>query len=604
MVDEALTVIARALLKLAMRIFPVLPAALAAAIGFAAEAPVAWADSPVIMEGADEEMREAILDLLPDRETPTSLFEAERIAEEAATRARAWLRSEGYYAATVTPEASEEPAVARLIIAPGPRFLFNAPELTFVDTPPDTPSAAAARTALDVVRAGQPARAEAVLQAEAQALAALQSLGYADAQANDRRVVVDHATSRVTANFHFNIGTVARLGRVRAEPPDVFRPGFIADLQNWDDGQAYTPEALARLRRDLSATGAVSRVSTRLDAPDANGVRDVVLDLEPAKRHAYELGLGYSTTEGVGLQAEWTRRNFTGRADALTVEATLAELNQGVSVELARPHAAGLGHTVTFGAAAERETLEAYTRQGVSLYGSVDASSRLRVGQSYGLSLALDQYDDLQGSVRDAIVLSGFAALRNDSTGFSLDPRDGSIVELRVEPSVSTGDQTLGFVRATTEGRIYESFGREDAFTLAARIKTGWLEAVAGDPNDVPPDRRFYAGGGGSVRGYEYNSIYPEERDVLGLTPGGQGLLEGSIEARWRFAQRWGVAAFIDGGTAFDDWGEAGDLSFGAGFGVRYDLGFAPLRFDIAVPLDDDQSSEDFALYVSLGQAF
>ncbi len=42
----------------------------------------------------------------------------------------------------------------------------------------------------------------------------------------------------------------------------------------------------------------------------------------------------------------------------------------------------------------------------------------------------------------------------------------------------------------------------------------------------------------------------------------------------------------------------------GAGVGVRYNLGFAPLRFDIAVPLDDEFSSEDFALYISLGQAF
>jgi translocation and assembly module TamA len=61
---------------------------------------------------------------------------------------------------------------------------------------------------------------------------------------------------------------------------------------------------------------------------------------------------------------------------------------------------------------------------------------------------------------------------------------------------------------------------------------------------------------------------------------------------------------FIDGGTAYDDWSEAGDLSFGAGVGVRYDLGFAPLRVEFAVPLDDSESNDDFAVYISLGQAF
>src|SRR5690606_967568 len=135
--------------------------------------------------------------------------------------------------------------------------------------------------------------------------------------------------------------------------------------------------------------------------------------------------------------------------------------------------------------------------------------------------------------------------------------RDGSIVTVRLEPSVSAGDTTLGFVRAIGEVRAYESFGREDAFTLAARIRSGWLEPVAGSPDDVPPDQRFYAGGGGSVRGYEYNSIYPLERDTLGLTPGGQGLLEGSLEVRWRFGPRFGAAAFVDAGTAFDSWSDA-----------------------------------------------
>jgi translocation and assembly module TamA len=454
------------------------------------------------------------------------------------------------------------------------------------------------------VRSGAPARAADVLQAEGAAVTALQENGYADARAGERRVVVDHATNEVRAEFRIDAGNLARLGAVRAEPSGVFRPSFIADLQNWDDGEPYTPQAMARLRRDMTTTGAVAFASTRLAPPGPDGRRDVVLEIEPARRHAYELGVSYSTSEGVGFQAEWTRRNLTRRADSLVVTGTLAELQQSLTAELLRPHAAGLGHTVRFGASIGREDLEAYTRSGVAVYASVDASTRLRVGRGYGVSLSADQFDDLSGSVREAVVLSGFASVRNDSTEFTLDPTDGSIVALRLEPSISTGDVTLGFVRAIADGRIYESFGDDERLTFAARLRTGWLEAVSGDPNDVPPDRRFYAGGGGSVRGYAYNSLYPRERDVLGLTPGGQGLVEGSLEARWRSRGAWGAVAFIDGGTAFDDWSDAGDLSWGVGVGVRYNLGFAPLRADLAVPLDRDATSDDYALYISLGQAF
>jgi translocation and assembly module TamA len=587
-----------------MRAFPIVPAAFVAALGLVAESAPAAADSPVVLEGADEQMREAIHDLLPDRDRPTSLFDAERIAEEAAARTLAWLRSEGYYGAVVMPEASEAPAVARVIIEAGPRVEFEAPQITYAGTAPNNDAREAAALAIADINAGAPARAQAVLEAEAAALAALQDAGYADAVIGERRVVVDHAATRVSAEFRFEAGQIARLGGVRAEPATVFRPSFIADLRNWEHGEVYTPRAIARLRRDLTSTGAVSLVATRLAPPGLDGTRDVIVDVEPSRRNAYELGLSYSTTEGAGVAAAWTRRNFSRRADALTVSATLAEMQQGVSADWTRPHAAGLGHTVTLGAEAEREDLAAYTRQGIALYGSVDASPRLRVGRSYGLRLSADQYDNISGDVTEAVVLSAFGAMRHDTTEVRFDPRDGSIVEARLEPSVSAGSASLVFARAIAEGRIYESFGAEDRLTLAARVRAGWLEALSGSADDVPPDRRFYAGGGGSVRGYDYNSIYPRERDALGLTPGGQGLVEGSLEARWRFGEHWGAAAFLDGGAAFDNWSQAGDLSWGVGVGARYDLGFAPLRVDVAFPLDRDGASDDFALYISIGQAF
>jgi translocation and assembly module TamA len=592
------------LLRLAMRALPIVPAAFVAALGLTAAPMSASADTPVVIDGGDEEMRETISELLPDRDRPTSLFDAERIAEEAASRALVWLRSEGYYGAVVTPDAREEPAEARILIEPGARFSFDAPQIEFVGAAPDAAAALGVEQAITAINANAPARAEVVLTAEAAALTALQNAGYADAAIGERRVVVDHATSRVSTEFRFEPGARARLGAVRAEPADLFRPNYIGRLRNWDAGDVYSPEALSRLRRDLTSTGAVSLAATRLGPVNPDGTRDVIIDVEPARRNAYELGVAYSTTEGFGLEAEWTRRNFTRRADSLTVGVTLAELQQGVNANWARPHAVQLGHTLNIGVGVEHEDIDAYSRQGVAIYASVDASPRLKLGTSYGLRLSADQYDQTTGSIRDALVLSGFAAVRNDTTDRRLDARDGSLVELRLEPSVSTGDETLGFVRAIADGRVYESFGDNERITLAARLRGGWLEAVSGDPDDVPPNRRFYAGGGGSVRGYEYNSIYPRERDLLGLTPGGQGLLEGSIEARWRSSGPWGAAAFIDGGNAFDDWSDAGDLRWGVGAGVRYDLGFAPLRVDVAVPLDPEEAGADYALYVSLGQAF
>jgi len=581
-------------------------AALCAAgvVFWATAPPPADARSPVTIDGVDKTQREAILDLLADRDAPTTLFEAERISEEAAARALAWLRSEGYYDAEVTPEAQETPPVARLRIVTGARYKFVAPDLVFENAPPDAASADAARTALGHVAEGAPARAADVLQAEADAVAALQAAGYADAAAGQRRVLVDHATMTMKAEFHLNAGVVTRLGDVRIEPPTIFRHDFLVHLRNWRPGTAYKPDNLVRLRRDLSSTGAVSSVTTRLDPPNAEGERDVVIQVEPAKRNAYEFGAGYSTTEGASVDAQWTRRNFTGRADSLTLSTTLGELAQSATISWLRPHAAGAGRTRHTALTVLHEDTAAYSHRGVALSAGVDADRRLRLGFSYGAELSADNYNQIAGGVSNASVLSGFGDLRRDTTGDPLDARHGSILDFRVEPSVSVGDATVAFTRFSGDARLYRSFGKDERITLAARSLVGWVAPVSGSANDIPPDHRFYAGGGGSVRGYEYNSIYPHERDALGLAPGGQGAFEISTEARIRFADRLGAVAFVDGGNAFDSWNDAADLKWGVGVGFRYDLGFAPLRVDVAHALERGSDDPSFAIYISLGQAF
>jgi translocation and assembly module TamA len=159
------------------------------------------------------------------------------------------------------------------------------------------------------------------------------------------------------------------------------------------------------------------------------------------------------------------------------------------------------------------------------------------------------------------------------------------------------------------EARAYASPGAADdarsaRATFAGRLKLGWVEPVYGEARDLPLDRLFYAGGGGSVRGYGFRTIFPAADAARAIPPGGRGLIETSVEARLRVAQNWGLAAFVDGATVFDDATTAPGMRFGAGLGVRYDLGFAPLRLDVAFPIDRRPQDASAAVYLSLGQAF
>src|SRR3546814_5762319 len=70
------------------------------------------------------------------------------------------------------------------------------------------------------------------------------------------------------------------------------------------------------------------------------------------------------------------------------------------------------------------------------------------------------------------------------------------------------------------------------------------------DRDTIAPSRRFYAGGGGSVRGYGYQDIGP--RDANDDPIGGRGLAELSVEARIRFGN-FGVVPFIDAGNISTD---------------------------------------------------
>jgi len=136
---------------------------------------------------------------------------------------------------------------------------------------------------------------------------------------------------------------------------------------------------------------------------------------------------------------------------------------------------------------------------------------------------------------------------------------------------------------------------------LAGRVRVGGISN--GSVGDIPAPQRFYAGGGGSVRGFAYQGVGPRLAD--GTPEGGLSLLEVSGELRQRVNDRWGLVAFIDAGDVGVSQAPAfRDLAVGAGLGVRYNLSFAPIRVDIATPVARKRGSAAVQIYVSIGQSF
>jgi translocation and assembly module TamA len=164
-------------------------------------------------------------------------------------------------------------------------------------------------------------------------------------------------------------------------------------------------------------------------------------------------------------------------------------------------------------------------------------------------------------------------------------------------------DLTGGPSQWLTDGQAGDTGNRRllGRTVLAGRIALGSIIGAAVDA--VPPDWRFYAGGGGSVRGYPFQSIGP--RTGGGSPAGGDGLLEASLELRRRFGTHWGVVAFADAGAVSENGiPGAGQLAVGLGLGLRYYTPIGPVRVDVATPLNPQDGDSPVQLYIGIGQAF
>jgi translocation and assembly module TamA len=543
-------------------------------------------------------------------------FEARRRAREAAEDAIAVLRSEGYYAYDIEPDVGEGDAPKPLVkIAPGPRFMLGKAGIDWVGPPPDPAAAQAAQAAM-ALKPGQPGRAADVVAAEGRVVASVQKRGYADAAAKPREVVVDHADKTVSPGYRIAAGDIVHLDGIQLTTNGRTHPEWLQHLAPWRRGDAYDPDDVAELERRLLDTSVYESVTVAL-APASDltpdGLRPVVVSVAERQKRTIELGASYDTTDGAGLDAKWTRYNWLGRADTFSVLGRVSKIDSRVQVDLSLPHWDVPQQTLAARAAVYSAMTPAYDQKGVMV--SVDLTRRWGRNATFGLtgtyftwgaSLDLSRTSEVRiGSLtalgRDIATVAGLADMALDRSDDPLDPTHGWRISGRVEPTLLMGEGVLPYLKLQSQVSGYLPFDLRGDTVLAGRVHLGSI--INGSVADIPAPQRFYAGGGGSVRGFGFQEVGPRLADN---TPqGGLSLMEASVELRHRLSERWGVVAFMDAGTiGGQQFPTFRDLSVGAGLGVRYNLGFGPIRVDFATPLTSRRGQAPFQAYVSIGQSF
>ncbi len=600
-------------------------------------ATAAWAAEPkaAIQGELDRGLRQDIARAIGEvKNRAQSPLDARRRAREAAGDAAALLRSEGYYDAKVEADISAaDPPTAIVRVTPGARFQIRGAAVRWVGAPP-APDVAEAAIGAVRLAPGVPGRAAEVLAAEGRIVAALERRGYADAKVEPREVIVDHADRSVRPTYRIAAGERVRLDGLEVTAKGRTNPAWVRSLTPWKRGAIYDPETVAKLERRLIDTGVYESVTVVL-APTARatgGLRPVVVNLAERPPRTLELGAAYSATaaqgfdasftpagsglgaytsiDGSGVDAKWIHYNVLRRADTITLTAKLYDIQQVLDLLLALPDWRRGDQTLRFGADALNERTPAYDDAGGGVRATVErrwAKTTFVTVGGYLDYVAIREKNAVNGNATPVdenlklFITTGLAAFALDRSNSPLNPSRGWRLDARTEPTWITGDRNLAYLKAQTQASAYLPLDRAAATVIAGRVKLGAI--LGGSIPDVPTDRRLFAGGGGSVRGYGYQAVGPRLSDN---TPeGGLSLVEGSIEARRRITEKWGVVAFVDAGTVgLGTTPDFRDFSVGAGIGARYDLGFGPLRLDIATPLNPRLGDAVIQVYLSIGQSF
>jgi translocation and assembly module TamA len=441
-----------------------------------------------------------------------------------------------------------------------------------------------------------------ILRTEQGFLTQLRDRGYPFCRLGPRDVAIDAQHDVVNLATRIEPGPLATFGPLRIEGLAAVKPGYVQRRVRWQSGDPYRAQRLHNLEQDLLATGlfATARV-TPGSALDPNGMLPIGVTLSERKHRTVRVGGTYvSDEQGVGGQTSWEHRNLGGRGESLRVQMGASQTGWQQVTSYVQPD---LGHR-NLDLLLDLELKRQYPQAFVSE--SIRASAALqyrftRQSRVWG-GLAQETLKVEQLGVGHRYRFLEFPL------GLDLDRRDDPLDAVKGWRSLITitpfkdASSDLSFLKSYAEGRVYRKLFPAHNLVLAARLGGGVITGAA--LTEIPADKRFYAGGAGSVRGYAYQSIGPA---MDGTALGGLSLVETSLELRMPVGDKWGAVLFVDGGMVMmDQFRRTSEepMRWGAGLGLRYSLGFAPLRLDVAFPLNGDDSDREYQFYVSLGQAF
>ena len=501
-----------------------------------------------------------------------------RVAEKQAEKAAQAL---GYYQAQISTEVSEgSPASLTVRIQPGePVRLRNvtvrvdgpAAQLAAFRLPNDSRLRSGAQ-----LNHGRYDAAKRTIQNQAS------RYGFFAGRFTRQEFTIDPAAGVADIALVYDSGPRYQLGAVRFSGDAPFDDQLLQRMVPFPANSPYDSARIAELYQALRSSGFFD--SVQVDANPSNAQAELIpleVQLQVRKPRSLGLGLGFSTDVGPRGRANWTRHWANPQGHSYGAELELSAPRQNVGLWYDVPLDPPLTDKLRIAGGYQAEQLADTDSNSRLLTVGPEWHSKLDSGWQRVLSVKWrhEQYALGDDAGTSTLLMPGlsYSYLHSDN---QIDPNHGYRVQFDLAGAAKGVLSDANVVHGNVQLKGLTTVLKKHR--LLGRVQVGGTESDGF--TQVPPSLRFFAGGDQSVRGYDYQSLSPENSD--GDKIGGRYLFATSLEYQYSLTERWRLASFVDQGNTFESL-QLPSLKSAVGVGVRWVSPLGPLRFDLAHPLDD-----------------
>ena len=431
---------------------------------------------------------------------------------------------------------------------------------------------------------------------------------------------IDKEKHQVSFNFGVELGQRVYIRRINVAGNNKTRDEVIRREFRQTEAEWFDVEKIKKSKQRVDKLDFFSEVN--IETPAVQGAADQVdvnVSVKEKSTGSIAVGAGFSSGEGLVLTGSVTQANLFGTGKYLSTQINTGKINQVYSVSYTNPYFTDDGVSRGFDVY-KRNTDSQSTA--VSQYSSHTLGSGVRFGVpigedetiSYGLAVErtqlgiflsspvrLQQYVNTYGTTNSNLL--GTIGWGRDSLDSAIYTTAGTMQRASAEISLPVFD--VRYYKLDYQHQWFHPLSKD--ITLLLHGEAG----IAGGYNgkELPFFKNFYAGGPGSVRGYDANSLGP--RDSTDAVLGGPRRVLGGVELLVPFPGAGNeksvrLSGFIDGGAVYG----SGDLPGSAG--LRYSTGVAvtwispvgPLKFSYAIPINKKPVDKLQRFQFTLGSVF